>query len=130
MIFMKGPGCDEEIAAANSSHADTFRLAEDHAYEIPGTPHRRRLVVYERVADAEDRPAERSHRLTRSLSAGFEGEVREITSASNPTYRRLQAVLGGPGIREHGEAILAGIADSRRGPGPVPRAGPRLADGP
>jgi 16S rRNA (guanine527-N7)-methyltransferase len=106
MIFMKGPGCDAEIEAAGASHAGRFRLAEDHAYEIPGTPHRRRLVLYERLED--DKASERSSRLTRQPSVGFDGDVREITSSSNPTYRRLLAVLGGAGIREHGEAILAG----------------------
>jgi 16S rRNA (guanine527-N7)-methyltransferase len=107
MIFMKGPGCEGEIAAAASSHAGLFRLAEDHAYEIPGTPHQRRLVVYERLEADTDRV--RSPRSGRTSTSDFGGEIREIASPSNPTYRRLLAVLGGPGIREHGEAILAGV---------------------
>jgi 16S rRNA (guanine527-N7)-methyltransferase len=106
MIFMKGPGCEGEIDAARASHARLFRLAEDHAYEIPCTPHLRRLVVYERLAD--DRTPERPNRVGRRSSAGFGGDVRDLNSSSNPTYRRLLAVLGGPGLREHGEAILAG----------------------
>jgi 16S rRNA (guanine527-N7)-methyltransferase len=106
MIFMKGPGCDEEIAAAEASHGGLFRLAADHAYEIPGTPHQRRLVVYERLVG--ECPPERGGRSSSASTGSFGGEIREITSASNPTFRRLRAVLGGPGIREHGEAILAG----------------------
>src|SRR5689334_16797499 len=79
MIFMKGPVCDEEIAAAAASHGGLFRLAADHAYEIPGTPHQRRLVVYERLAG--ECPPERGGR-SRSVSTGsFGGEIREITSA-------------------------------------------------
>ena len=105
MIFMKGPGCDDEIAAA----AGPFRLAEDHAYEIPGTPHQRRLVVYERLGgDEEASRPERSAQRSAVPPVSFNGEIREISSASNPTFRRLRALLGGPGIREHGEAILAG----------------------
>ncbi len=49
MIFMKGPECDQEMAEAAETHAEAFRLAADHAYSIPGTEHRRRLVVYERL---------------------------------------------------------------------------------
>ncbi len=109
MLFMKGPGCDDEIAEAAGSHAGSFRLAADHAYAIPGTPHQRRLVVYERLEGPVD-PARSSRRDSRSagVASDFEGEIREITSASNPTFRRLKSLLGGPGIREHGEAILAG----------------------
>ena len=110
MIFMKGPGCDDEIADAETSHAGRFLRAADHAYEIPGTPHRRRLVVYERPEG--QRPPEqgdRTARLSPTSAGSFGGEIREITSSSNPTYRRLRAVLAGPGIREHGEAILAGV---------------------
>src|SRR5262249_15004430 len=50
MLFMKGPECDAEIDEARLSHAGAFRLAEDHAYRIPGTTHDRRLLVYERLA--------------------------------------------------------------------------------
>lgn len=108
MIFMKGPGCDDEVAAAGLSHAGFFRLEQDHAYEIPGTPHQRRLLVYERLAQ------ETAPRGTRAAREGLEAiaapgsEGREITSASNPTFRHLRSLLAGPGIREHGEAILAG----------------------
>ena len=46
---MKGPECGDEVVEAERSHADVFRLSADHAYAIPGTPHRRRLLVYERL---------------------------------------------------------------------------------
>jgi 16S rRNA (guanine527-N7)-methyltransferase len=109
MIFMKGPGCDDEIAAAAASHADLFRLAADHAYEIPGTPHQRRLLVYERLAgEAAPERSDAGGRAASRAPAPFGGEIREISSASNPTFRRLRGRLGGPGLREHGEAILAG----------------------
>jgi 16S rRNA (guanine(527)-N(7))-methyltransferase RsmG len=106
MIFMKGPGCDDEVAAAERSHSDLFRLAEDHAYEIPGTPHQRRLLVYERLEGTAT--PDRGTRLSAGTPGSFGGPIREITSASNAMFRRLREVLGGPGIREHGEAILAG----------------------
>src|SRR5262249_13477454 len=48
MIFMKGPGCDPEIAEARDDQSLPFTLVHDFAYSIPGTPHLRRLVVYQR----------------------------------------------------------------------------------
>ncbi len=103
MIFMKGPDCDSEIAQAGTGTARLFRLTEDHRYAIPGTPHQRRLVVYERL-DAEATPGTsvaasdpRSHRA-----------FRDISSESNPGFRLLRDLLNGQGVRKHRQALIAG----------------------
>lgn len=109
MIFMKGPECDEEMSEAAQSHAGSFRLAADHAYAIPGTEHRRRLVVYERLEGQAGLEARRrSSGASSDGVASFAGVVREITSESNPTFQRCHDLLRGPGIRKHGEAVLSG----------------------
>jgi 16S rRNA (guanine(527)-N(7))-methyltransferase RsmG len=107
MIFMKGPGCDDELAEARRSHADRFRLEADHAYEIPGTTHHRRLLVFERSEGEPSRPS-RSPRAAAESATVFGGLSREITSVANPGFKRFLDMLSGPGIRKHGEAILAG----------------------
>jgi 16S rRNA (guanine527-N7)-methyltransferase len=96
MLFMKGPDCDAEIAEARQTHAGLFRLADDHAYTIPGTAHARRLVVYERLEGGVESP--RVHA----------GPVREVSSAANPAYKHALELLSGRGIRKQGEALLAG----------------------
>jgi 16S rRNA (guanine(527)-N(7))-methyltransferase RsmG len=96
MLFMKGPDCDDEIAQARQSHAGLFRLAADHAYQIPGTPHDRRLVIYERL----DAPAQ--------AAPAHAGPVREVSSETNPTFKLARDLLGGRGIRKHGQALLSG----------------------
>ena len=103
MIFMKGPDCSDEIDQAQETRGKTFRLAMDRAYSIPGTPHQRRLVVFERTA--APMPARAS---ARPAPAEFAGQVRELTSAANPLYRQYQDLLTGAGIRKHGMAIMAG----------------------
>ena len=50
VVFMKGPGCDEEIAAAGTAFAGVYRLADDVQYVLPGTDQARRLVVFEKCA--------------------------------------------------------------------------------
>ncbi len=99
MIFMKGPDCDDEIHAARTSHADSFRLVADHHYQIPGTPHDRRIVVYERLEgigpDEDAIPA-------------YAGHIREVASEANPTFKLASDLLTGRGIRKHGQALLAG----------------------
>jgi 16S rRNA (guanine(527)-N(7))-methyltransferase RsmG len=99
MLFMKGPDCDDEVAEANRSHARLYRQTADHAYQIPGTPHDRRLVVYERL----EGPA-----TTASAAPAHAGPMREVTSEANPTFKLCRDLLGGRGIRKHGRAILAG----------------------
>jgi 16S rRNA (guanine(527)-N(7))-methyltransferase RsmG len=108
MIFMKGPECDLEKAEAERSFADDFRLEADHAYEIPGTPHRRRLLVYERLESKIRHVSGAIDPAESSPGAGFDGRSRLIESASNPTFRRCRDLLTGAGIRKHREAIVAG----------------------
>lgn len=100
MIFMKGPDCDAEIAEARVSHAESFRFEADHHFTIPGTPHARRVVVYERLAGAapdDEDPA-----------PAYGGHIREVASAANPTFKLASDLLNGRGIRKHGQALLAG----------------------
>jgi len=99
MIFMKGPDCDDEVAEARTSHADAFGLVLDHPYQIPGTPHDRRLVVYERLEGAgpED-----------GAESAYSGHVREVASEANPSYKLALDLLNGKGIRKHGRALIAG----------------------
>ena len=52
VIFMKGPRCDEEMERAGQDFCDDYDLAEDIAYQIPQTPHRRRLICYRRKVAA------------------------------------------------------------------------------
>lgn len=102
MYFMKGPECGDEVARAAETHAGLFRLAADHAYFIPGTPHARRLVVYERL---EGGPPDGREAVSMSQ---HDGPVREVSSDTNPTFKLCRDLLTGRGIRKHGQAILAG----------------------
>ncbi len=100
MLFMKGPDCDDEIAEAGQSHPDTFRLQADHAYTIPGTPHDRRLVIFERTAAPTSVPGIKL--------PSYAGPIRDLTSETNPSYKQALDLLNGRGIRKHGRALLSG----------------------
>lgn len=50
--FLKGPGCDEEIAAALAAYPGVFELVADVKYLLPASDQPRRLVVFRRLAFA------------------------------------------------------------------------------
>jgi 16S rRNA (guanine527-N7)-methyltransferase len=47
-IFMKGPGCEPELDDALRRFGREYTLLQDIPYVIPLSPHRRRLVVFQR----------------------------------------------------------------------------------
>jgi 16S rRNA (guanine527-N7)-methyltransferase len=49
VILMKGPNCDPEIDLALKAWGNHYRLDEDIRYEIPQSPHRRRLLIFEKT---------------------------------------------------------------------------------
>ncbi len=57
IIFMKGPGVDEELREAVREFKRDYRLLRDEPYTLPHTPHARRLVVFERLTPHKQ-PAE------------------------------------------------------------------------
>lgn len=52
VYFMKGPGVDPELEPARERWSEHYRLVEDIPYDLPKTPHRRRLVVFEKIRNA------------------------------------------------------------------------------
>ena len=108
MIFMKGPDCDQEIGEAAESHAGLFRCWPITRTRFPARPTTGGASFMNDWKARSDRGRSRKSLREAAVSAEFAGTVREITSASNPTFQRCRDLLSGPGIRKHGEAILSG----------------------
>jgi len=53
VYFMKGPNVDPEIKEAVLKWEPYFKLSEDHDYELPNSPHKRRLVVFQKLRTPE-----------------------------------------------------------------------------
>jgi 16S rRNA (guanine(527)-N(7))-methyltransferase RsmG len=100
VIFMKGPHCDAEIAAAGSRFRNNYALEVDRQYAIPHIFHQRRLLVYRRM----DEPLFR-----RRASATSVHDVRAISSERNPLFKHCRKLLTGRGIRKLGQALVAGV---------------------
>jgi 16S rRNA (guanine527-N7)-methyltransferase len=52
VYLMKGPNVDHEIKQAEKLK-EFYKLEEDHAYELPETVHKRRLIVYRKIKTPE-----------------------------------------------------------------------------
>jgi 16S rRNA (guanine527-N7)-methyltransferase len=98
-IFMKGPGCEEELEEAVDRFGRRFRLIGDHHYRIPDSPYERRLIVFERL----DSPP-----WARKAELSKENLVRIIESENNETYRDLKKLLAPRGIRKQLQALVFG----------------------
>ncbi len=48
LYLMKGPNAEPELKLA-ATMKEYYKLVEDHKYEIPNTPHLRRLLVFEKL---------------------------------------------------------------------------------
>lgn len=52
VYLMKGPNVDPEIKIAAEHWSEYYKLIQDVAYNLPETPHQRRLLVYEKIKNA------------------------------------------------------------------------------
>ncbi len=52
VVLMKGPNCGPEIEPALEAWGEYFELAHDISYELPKTPHERRLLVFRKLKPA------------------------------------------------------------------------------
>jgi 16S rRNA (guanine527-N7)-methyltransferase len=100
VVFMKGPGCDEELDRAVKQFSSAYLLEADIPYQIPNTVHRRRLVLFRRIVDPIQTGIT-SVNVTRH-------RVKQIESESNPIFKNLKKLLGGRGVKKQGNTLVCG----------------------
>jgi 16S rRNA (guanine527-N7)-methyltransferase len=98
-IFMKGPNCDAEIEETLQQFKTSYRLVQDLSYNIGKTPHKRRLIIFERT----DRPG----RVIKE-KAMKQHEYRKIESDTNPLFKELKKLDSGRGIKKLQKALIHG----------------------
>jgi 16S rRNA (guanine527-N7)-methyltransferase len=98
-VFMKGPKCDEEVSLAVQKFEGAYQLTENIFYRIPQTPHKRRLVIFQRLEAPLREKKE---------SAMGRHRVRDIASEQNDTFKNLKRLLSGRGIRKQERALVSG----------------------
>lgn len=100
VILLKGPKGDEEVAEAISELTD-FAHEKTYSYNLAGSTHERRLVVYSRQRES----------IRSAKNDGFQADnskVTQITSRANDHFKSLLTLLEARGIRKRGEFLLSG----------------------
>lgn len=103
-VFMKGPGCDPEVADAVDKCGGQYRLSADIPYRIPHTTHDRRLVVFERLSAPVWQIKDAA--MTRH-------PFRSIESEDNALFKQLKKLRSGRGIRKNQAALVSGSKITR-----------------
>ena len=100
VAFMKGPRCTQEIEQAAQDFSSEYDLIEDTPYQIPHTPHQRRLVCYRRKTPAV--------RIEVTAQTAAPHRIRSIESDANPIFKDLKKMLGGRGVKKLGKTLVSG----------------------
>lgn len=100
VILLKGPGVDEEINDISPIMHEHYRLEKDIPYSLPGTDHKRRLIIYKKTSNY----CRRFYQISdiKELTAGT-----VIESTDNKRYKELKkAAISGP--KKSGIALVCG----------------------
>lgn len=101
IIFMKGPGVDEELDYISPENIDDFSLELDRSYILPGTTHKRRLVVF-RKQDNKQKIIYNS-KLDQNIISS-----RIITSTENKQYKEFKRLNETDYVKKSGRTIVTG----------------------
>ena len=101
VLFLKGPGADDDLDRLPKSGAGPFSLVLDRAYTLPGTEHRRRIIVLEKTGGG----LSATFRIMKNSS---EQRGIPVTSPGNGTFKLARSLLSSRGIRRQGMALVPG----------------------
>lgn len=101
LIFLKGPGADEDIAGIGDENQKAFTLKNDIHYSLPGTTHERRLLVFEKASSSQSR----SFLLSENpyMTAGV-----NVRSSENKNFKLLKKAVAPGGLKKTSMTMVCG----------------------
>lgn len=101
ILFMKGPGVDEDYQNISDKNKDFFKLNDDISYTLPLTTHKRRLVVYEKIT-------ENFTRTFKFIAPEKTTFGKPISSSENKKFKEYKKLTTSQGIKKSGLTIITG----------------------
>ncbi len=101
VLFMKGPGVDGELSREGGESVAGFEIEDDKHYTLPGTEHRRRLLIYRKTRSDVSR--------TYCIMRNSDEQVgNPISSEENRRYRELKKLTSIEGMKKSGMMLVSG----------------------
>lgn len=101
VYFMKGPGAGDDLETLSDGNRRDYALELDRSYQLPGSNHRRRLLVFRKTAAAR-------RRTYRIFIDQKENREVVITSDANATFREFKRVVKSDGVKKTGTTLVSG----------------------
>ncbi len=101
VLFMKGDNIEEDLSGISPENLGHYSLAEIKKYTLPGTTHRRRLLIYEKTNSS----VIKTYRIFLNEK---ETTGAPVTSPENKKFKSLKKLLSPKGIRGSGMALISG----------------------
>lgn len=101
ILFLKGPGVDDELEEISGESHSSFKKSDDIDYTLPGTAHKRRLVVFEKTSSFKKLffPISDIPELSRDCV---------ISSKENKRYKQIKKVIMPGGTKKTGLTVVSG----------------------
>ncbi len=101
ILFMKGPGADQDLEDLSPENRDLYELEQNRPYTLPGSEHHRCLLVFRKKADTP----EKTFPIMRNIE---ETNGQAITSTDNKTFKSLKKLTTPEGVRKNRQTLAAG----------------------
>ncbi len=101
VILLKGPDADGDIRSLSEKNSEAFTLETDEEYTLPGTEHRRRLLLFRKDKES-------FRKLYKIMKIENETPGIAVTSEDNRTFKEVRKLADGEGIRKSNSVTIPG----------------------
>lgn len=101
VILLKGPDADGDIRSLSEKNSEAFTLETDEEYTLPGTDHRRRLLLFRKEKES-------FRKIYKIMKIENETPGIAVSSEDNRTFRDVRKLADGEGIKKSNAVTIPG----------------------
>lgn len=101
VILLKGPDAGGDIRSLSEKNSEVFTLETDEEYTLPGTEHRRRLLLFRKERET-------FRKIYKIMKIESETPGVAVTSEENRTFKEVRKLADGEGVRKSNAVTIPG----------------------